>query len=244
MNYQARAFQLSVLIHSVIIALAIIGSTFMGQHKKVVVLDLDLAKPVPAVKTIEDLTPESVINTESINPAARANLKEKTPARLPKESPRMPPVPENPPMVKLPEVPGLESSPVEQEIPDQGKAAKEGSSGIAAVGSGTNSVKSDVGVGKESAGTKYLNENFAYIRDKILENVRYPDEARRKEWQGKVLLSFIIMADGSVKALRVVQSSGYKMLDRSAIETVRDAAPYPRPPGEAQIVIPVSYRLE
>lgn len=92
--------------------------------------------------------------------------------------------------------------------------------------------------------TKYLNENFAYIRDRILKNVSYPDTARRKGWEGKVVLSFVIMANGSVKAFKIIQSSGFTVLDKSAIETVRDTAPFPRPPGEAQLVIPITYQLE
>jgi protein TonB len=133
------------------------------------------------------------------------------------------------------------------EISDQGKAVEEGSPGIAGgtkEGSGTNSGMGNGDGGQESARTKYLSEHFAYIRNKILRNVSYPDPARRMGWQGKVLLSFIITADGSVRALKVIKSSGFIVLDKSAIETVRDTAPFPRPPGEAQLVIPITYNLE
>jgi len=34
------------------------------------------------------------------------------------------------------------------------------------------------------------------------------------------------------------------MLDRSAVETVKDTAPFPQPPVEAQLVIPITYHLE
>ena len=63
-------------------------------------------------------------------------------------------------------------------------------------------------------------------------------------WQGKVLLSFIISADGSVREVKIIQGSGFPILDKSAIETVKDTAPFPKPPIEAQLVIPIIFRLD
>jgi protein TonB len=63
-------------------------------------------------------------------------------------------------------------------------------------------------------------------------------------WQGKVLLSFIITANGSVKDFKIIQGSGFPILDNSAIETVKDTAPFPKPPVEAQLVIPIVFRLQ
>jgi TonB family protein len=34
------------------------------------------------------------------------------------------------------------------------------------------------------------------------------------------------------------------VLDNGALEAVRRAAPFPRPPAEAEIVVPVAYALE
>jgi periplasmic protein TonB len=240
MNYQTRAFQISFLLHTAIIVLAIIGSLFLGQYKKAMVMDFDLLKPVPEVKKVEELAPIPLINTKLINPTARPIMKKE-------EAPRKSSVPETPPVVKLPEANNLESSPMGAEISDQGKEVKEGSPGIAGGtedGTGTGSGMGNGDGGAESARTKYLSEHFAYIRDKILRNVSYPRLASRMGWQGKVLLSFVITADGSVRAFKIIQSSGFIVLDKSAIKTVRDTAPFPRPPSEAQLVIPITYHLE
>jgi TonB family protein len=40
-----------------------------------------------------------------------------------------------------------------------------------------------------------------------------------------------------------MQSSGFTMLDKNAAEAVHDTAPFPKPPCEARLVIPISYRL-
>jgi len=46
MNYQFKAFQLSFLLHSVIIASVIISGTFFAQYKKPIVLDFDVLKQI------------------------------------------------------------------------------------------------------------------------------------------------------------------------------------------------------
>lgn len=244
MNYQTRAFQISLLLHSVIIVLVIMGGTFVGQYKKVMILNFDLQETAPAVKKAEDpLAP--VIKT--INSAARQTIKQKETSLMPEEVSPISQVPAVPPVVKLPEAHNPDNRPMGLEMPEQGKAVKEGSPGITGTAGERSDASSSMGNaagGQESARTKYLNDNFAYIRDKILRNVSYPDMARRKGWQGKVLLSFIVTANGSVREFRIIKSSGFPMLDKSAVKTVKDTAPFPRPPVEAQLVIPIVYRLE
>lgn len=90
---------------------------------------------------------------------------------------------------------------------------------------------------------RYLKENFLYIRDMVQKKATYPEMARLKGWEGKVAVSFIISSDGRIKDVKVMQSSGIEVLDRSATETVRNASPFPKPSAEAQIIIPIVYRL-
>ncbi len=89
----------------------------------------------------------------------------------------------------------------------------------------------------------YLRKNFFYIRDMIQKRIIYPPLARRMGWEGKVTISFIIVSDGRVKNMEVKESSGRDIFDKSAIETIRTASPFPAPPIEAQIIIPILYRL-
>ena len=49
----------------------------------------------------------------------------------------------------------------------------------------------------------------------------YPVEARRRAQQGTVLLRVQVGIDGSVERVEIAQSSGFDMLDDSAVETVR-----------------------
>lgn len=62
-------------------------------------------------------------------------------------------------------------------------------------------------------------------------NLNYPAEARRKKIYGNLRLMVAVRADGSVQEVRVLKSSGQRVLDQAAIDIVRLAAPFaPFPP--------------
>jgi len=64
-------------------------------------------------------------------------------------------------------------------------------------------------------------------------NLNYPDEARRQQLHGQLVLTIAIQRDGSVKSADIIQSSGHKILDDAALRIVKLAAPFPPiPPGE------------
>jgi protein TonB len=61
-------------------------------------------------------------------------------------------------------------------------------------------------------------------------NLNYPDEARRRQLSGNLLLDVALRADGSVERITVRRSSGHKVLDDAAVRIVRLAAPFARLP--------------
>jgi protein TonB len=90
-----------------------------------------------------------------------------------------------------------------------------------------------------------------HLRDTLLElvanNLRYPAIARRRGWQGIVVLQLRIESGGKISRLIVNASSGYPVLDRAAIECLRLAS-IPQAErwlnGKAvEILVPVEYRL-
>lgn len=91
---------------------------------------------------------------------------------------------------------------------------------------------------------RYLKEHFAYIRDLIQKSITYPARARKFGWCGRVVVTFIVHESGRVSSERVVSSSGYGLLDDNVIGTIRDVAPFPRPPVKAELRIPIVYSLE
>ncbi len=85
------------------------------------------------------------------------------------------------------------------------------------------------------------------LRDRIEELKRYPPMARMNNWQGKVVLKFVVKDDGTVENLEVVQSSGHAVLDEAAMETIRLASPLPlkHELGKPRVTFqfPISYTL-
>jgi len=90
---------------------------------------------------------------------------------------------------------------------------------------------------------RYIKANFSYIRDTVDRNTSYPSIARRMGWEGKVLVTFIICADGRVEDIRVIKSCGFDALDKNAIKTIKRCAPFPKPPLRAEVTLPITYRL-
>ncbi|MCG6966317.1 MAG: energy transducer TonB [Chromatiaceae bacterium] len=68
-------------------------------------------------------------------------------------------------------------------------------------------------------------------------NLNYPDEAKRRRLHGNLLMHVAVRADGSIERVRVVRSSGHKLLDDAAVRIVRLSAPFaPFPPEIRQQV--------
>jgi protein TonB len=77
---------------------------------------------------------------------------------------------------------------------------------------------------------------------------KYPYLARQRHWEGRVWLLVTVSTEGRVVDLRVAESSGYGVLDKSALKTVRrwSFSPATRVgiPVESQVKVPVEFRLE
>ena len=91
--------------------------------------------------------------------------------------------------------------------------------------------------------SKYTKAHFSRIQQGIQQQINYPRAARRMGWEGRVVIEFIICKDGTVKNIHIVESSGFKALDKNAVATIKKAAPFPIPPIAAKLIIPVVYRL-
>jgi len=77
----------------------------------------------------------------------------------------------------------------------------------------------------------------------------YPARSREREEQGTVTLHILVAADGSVKRIEIAESSGFRDLDLSALETVRKQwrfLPARRRDGhtvESWVLVPIRFAL-
>ena len=75
----------------------------------------------------------------------------------------------------------------------------------------------------------------SYLRDWVdrvqrVGNLNYPDEARRRQLAGELVISVAIRRDGSVERADIIRSSGVALLDEAALRIARLAEPYPALP--------------
>lgn len=203
-----------------------------------------LSGPPKAPPQVVDLTllPPAEIDRRLVPPAFAAVAE---PARDPGAAvlPEPPALPASPTDATPPDVtaPANPSDPAaERSAPaprsPRGPAAAPATTGQGPVKAGAGNPSGTSGAGPPAA-------DFAWIRDAIQRGIAYPATARRMGWEGKVVVTFRLLSDGSVRDVRVVQGSGHAALDRGAIDAVRSASPFPRSPVEAEVITPVVYRL-
>jgi protein TonB len=75
----------------------------------------------------------------------------------------------------------------------------------------------------------------------------YPAEARRRGWQGEVVLRVEVSAEGRADAVAILRSSGHAVLDEAALAAVRLWRFRPATRGGVPVAapadVPVRFRL-
>ena len=256
MNDRSRAIQLSLAVHAVAIVLLIVAGNTLVYENKLLVVDFTLSDTVDTSGSHHG-SGVTVRKGESKGRETEIR-KQKQQAAVPEPETLHPAEQEEPSVLQDVQ----QVSPVDAQAlsltHSEGhiEAAINGAQGtlsMVAVREGDRTGPSGVGIKAASAGSSedahgagrmgYLKANFSYIRDMITRKIIYPETAREMGWQGKVKVSFVISSDGFVRDVQILQSSGIDILDKNAVETVKKASPFPRPPVAAQLIIPISYKL-
>jgi protein TonB len=86
------------------------------------------------------------------------------------------------------------------------------------------------------------------VQNQLSKYLTYPQRARRRGWQGQVLVAIHITHQGQLNNVRLAQSSGYALLDNSAITAIARLGQISLPeslgPLQAMdLLLPVSYQL-
>ncbi|GIX34464.1 MAG: cell envelope biogenesis protein TonB [Lysobacteraceae bacterium] len=84
---------------------------------------------------------------------------------------------------------------------------------------------------------EYANYMRAWVaRVERIGNLNYPEEARRRNVHGQLVMTVAVRRDGTVERIDIIQPSGYPVLDDAAIRTVRLAEPFPPLPESKEPV--------
>jgi protein TonB len=102
---------------------------------------------------------------------------------------------------------------------------------------------------EEQSALSSLAETITFATPNYKENTppAYPLTARRRNYEGTVLLDVLVRRDGTVGSVRLSQSSGHEALDQSAMRAVMKWTFHPGKRGdeplEMWVTIPIRYQL-
>lgn len=111
-----------------------------------------------------------------------------------------------------------------------------------------------VAVKRLTANQNYLTEQayLAELRQEIMSHASdtYPRRAKRRQWQGQVLIQLLILPNGNISQLKIVRGSKHAILDQAAMEifTLKMQNRFKEFPKDIErqrwvIKVPVNYRL-
>jgi protein TonB len=100
---------------------------------------------------------------------------------------------------------------------------------------------------KTEAEKKIFLTYYEYLSLALSQELEYPPQARQKGIGGTVYLVFTLARDGTLKEWELRQGSGYRILDKTALEALRKAAPFsPLPKGlkekEVRFFVPIVFK--
>ncbi|TCK19274.1 TonB family protein [Thiogranum longum] len=101
----------------------------------------------------------------------------------------------------------------------------------------------------QHSSTKLVSEYIsAALRNRLAQHFEYPWLAQQRGWEGRVLLSLRVASNGSLTEWKIIQTSGYRTLDQSALKAVKRIEHLPQARrwlknGSLEVRLPVQYKL-
>ncbi len=92
--------------------------------------------------------------------------------------------------------------------------------------------------------SKYANagDYFSVLLVRINQFKHYPESARARHIEGSVSLEFVLSEDGALETVEIIKSSCHGLLDEAALDAIKKASPFPKPPSDI-LKVPVTFRI-
>lgn len=247
MRTHLPAFLLSALIHLGLLAFFLVGVSLLphvGSPETRVAVTLQMFQPPPAppapavTEPVVEQPPEPVVEPPP-PPLPEPKPPEPKPKPKPKSKPKPPvpkPTPKPPTPKPRPPVPEVAPQPM-PEAP------------VSTAAQPVNETTAAVRPAADVSLLRRVEEAYKIALRKAIESHKvYPRRAARLHQEGEILVAFSVRRDGGIVGLRVAESSGSALLDRAALEAVREVdgtLPFPREIERSvwAFTLPISYTL-
>ncbi|MGD9948501.1 MAG: energy transducer TonB [Desulfobulbus sp.] len=273
MSTQSKSFHLSLLFHLALAAVLFYGHQLLEEDTPPLVIDFSLAlseamagepdqppgppaegaAKAPAPQSQPQAQPPTHPPETIIQPVqkpvkiAKKQIKKTKPKPKPKKV-RKEPVPMVETSTKAAPLVKTESTAANSSAAAENGAAPASASTSAATTASSKGGQSSASAGSGDKGSRGggsgMKYDFNYVRQRILRNLQFPATARKMGLTGKIVVSFVLKADGQVEGITVVTSSGHDILDNTVVATIRRVAPFPKPPASAQLMLPIVFHLK
>ncbi len=85
------------------------------------------------------------------------------------------------------------------------------------------------------------------LRERISQTLEFPRLAKRLGYSGITHIAISLSRTGTVRALKISQPSGYDILDKAAVATLKKVLQTTKPPESIEIerlVVPIAFNLK
>lgn len=89
-----------------------------------------------------------------------------------------------------------------------------------------------------------LEAYAAYVKDFLQKNITYPYIARKRNIEGELLVEVVVEADGRLSDYKILKTSGYKVLDENAANTLNNLILLRKPDLKVTLQFNLVYRLD
>jgi periplasmic protein TonB len=204
---------------------------------------VDALEPPPPPPESEP-PPEPVIIAEAPTPRAKPTPPPALAKPERREEPRA--LAQAAPARPAPVAPSAPAAVPSNALADRPAAGSGPSETVAAASAGTGSTAAEGPADGRTEDQKAAY--FARLSAWLERHKKYPDRARMRRQEGRVMLRFVVDRGGRVLDHRIVRSSGHPVLDHEVEAMIARAQPLPAmpsamPDGQVELVVPVDFAL-
>jgi protein TonB len=229
MKNSLTAFIISLLVHISVFA-AILYTPIQIKEKETVILSMNMISEI--VQTKKQVEQKQEVTTKE----QKKQVEEK---KIEKIQKKVEPVKKEPKPVKKIKKPKPKKKIVKKE------PKKEIKKPVAKV---TSQKKQEESIKRVKSGEnyqeKYIKTNLESIIAAIKKHKNYPYLAKKRGFEGKVVVQCTIMANGKIKDIKIIDECKYDILNKNSIKILKLASKeFEAPKKDVQLTIPFNYYL-